>query len=112
MHVLFLGQLKSQKTIQQSYFRLQSPQGFQEMKMKDSRRGVFPRERPRAPKISRKHAAGCKMQEVYLGYTGTCGRQGLSENLRACRLGMKGFYRGAKARVQKQKSFHFIGQFK
>ena len=52
--------------------------------MKDSR-GRLPSGETPCPKISRKHAAGCKQQEVYW-IRRYLGRQSLSEDLHAARL--------------------------
>ena len=71
------------------------------MRLKDSR-GRLPSGETPCPKISRKHAAGCKLQEVYW-IRRYLGRQSLSEDLRACRLGVRGFYRRAKSEVYRSK---------
>ena len=60
--------------------------------------GRLPSGRTPCPEISRKHAAGCKQQEVYW-IRRYLGRHSLSKDLRACRLGVRGFYRGAKSKV-------------
>ena len=68
--------------------------------LKDSH-GRLPSGETPCPKISRKHAARCKQQEVYW-IRRYLGRQSLG-GLAPPRLGVRGSYRRAKARVQKQK---------